>query len=84
MTVPSDYTPTVPDWLTSEQRIMLWAEAMDASEQLLLAGLRREIGPKGDLTAAYRRWYAEYYKEHERGLFRMLERLGRPEEKHDR
>ena len=57
---------------------------MDVSEQLLLAGLRSEVGPEGDLTAAYRRWYAEYRQEHERGLFRMLERLGRCEKNQER
>jgi hypothetical protein len=35
------------------------AAQMDASAQFLLAGLRREIGPDGDLKAAYRKWYKE-------------------------
>jgi hypothetical protein len=74
--IPPDLTPPVPGWLTSEQRIVLWMEAMNACEELLLAGLRREVGPNGDLIAAYRRWQAEHIKEHDRTLFRLMERLG--------
>ncbi|MCI0463415.1 MAG: hypothetical protein L0Z62_41285 [Gemmataceae bacterium] len=65
-----------------EQRLALWAEVFNASEELLLAGLRRQVGPEGDLLAAYRSWYAEYRAEHERGLRRMLERLARCEQNH--
>jgi hypothetical protein len=52
--------------------IALWRDAVDASELFLLAGLRRKIGPDGDLKAAYRRWYEQHMKEHDR----MLARLG--------
>jgi len=70
-----DLTPPVPADLTREQGIALWKEVMNASEQFLLAGLRREIGPEGDLREAYRKWYAAQMEEHDRMLFRMAERL---------
>lgn len=65
----------VPNHLITAQRIQLWAEALDASEALLLAGLRRQIGPDGDLRAAYREWYRQYLEEHDRTIARMLEKL---------
>lgn len=81
---PLDLAPPVPEWLTSEQRLMLWMEVMDACEALLVAGLRREVGPHGDWIAAYRRWQAEHHQEHEQALFRLLERLGRSSQPHGR
>src|SRR5258708_5814799 len=70
-----DLTPTVPDSLTLEQRIGLWADLLDACDQLVLAGLRRQIGPDGDLRAAYRAWYAEHMEEHDRMMSHMIERF---------
>ncbi len=67
--------------LDADQAIALWAEITDASEELLLAGLRRQIGPNGDLKAAYRRWYDQYLEEHDRAKTAMLGRLGRAEKK---
>ena len=78
---PPDLAPHVPEDLTPEQRITLWAEITDACEQLLLAGLRREVGPDGDVIAAYRHWNAERMEEHTHTLIRMLERLGECERK---
>jgi hypothetical protein len=33
---------------------------MEASHEMLLAGLRRKIGPDGDLQWAYREWYERH------------------------
>jgi hypothetical protein len=57
----------------------MWADLTDACEQFLLAGLRREIGPNGDLKAAYRKWYAEQMEEHDRMMLRMMERFDQAE-----
>ncbi len=76
---PFELTPTVPDDATPEQCIAMWVDLMNACEQFLLAGLRREIGPDGDLKAAYRRWYAEQMEEHDRVVLRMVERFNRCE-----
>jgi hypothetical protein len=72
-----DLAPPVPEGLTTEQHIAVWIDLMQACDQLLLAGLRREIGPDGDLQAAYRRWNAEQMEEHDRTVRRMAENLGR-------
>ena len=50
-----DLAPSVPEGLTPEQRIALWVDLMEACDQFLFAGLRREVGPDGDVYAAYRR-----------------------------
>jgi hypothetical protein len=67
--------PPFPDNLTPEQGVRLWA--MDASEPLVLAGLRRDIGPDGDLREAYRRWYAQQMEEHDRWMRELAENLFR-------
>lgn len=37
-----------------------WYQAMELSHEMLLMGLRNQIGPEGDLMAAYREWYQRY------------------------
>ena len=44
--------PPIPDSTSFQERLDLWVDLMNACEQFLLAGLRREIGPDGDLKAA--------------------------------
>jgi hypothetical protein len=72
-----ELAPTVRKSATPQQYISMWVDLMNACEQLLLAGLRREIGPQGDLKAAYQKWYAEQMEEHDRTMLRMLARLDR-------
>ena len=44
---------------------------------MLLAGLRREVGPDGDVVKAYRRWCEEQGEEHDRAVRRLAESLYR-------
>jgi hypothetical protein len=76
--------PPAPDDLTPEQRVALWVDLMDTAEELLLAGLRREVGPKGDVREAYRRWYAEQMEEHDRAMRRTAANLYRRGVRHGR
>jgi hypothetical protein len=55
----------------------MWLDLLDASEQFLLAGLRREIGPNGDLKAAYRKWYKEQMEEHDKMMYHMMEEFSK-------
>jgi hypothetical protein len=64
---------------TPEQCVRLWIDLMSTCEQFLLAGLRREIGPEGDLQPACRQWYAEQMEEHRRMISHMMENLARRE-----
>ena len=77
LTLPPELTPTVPPSATPEQCIAMWADLMNACDEFLLAGLRREIGPDGDLKAAYRKWYAEQMEEHDRMMLHMMEEFER-------
>ncbi len=78
----SDLAPTVPAGLTAEQRIALWADLLDACDQLLLAGMRRRLGPNGDLVAAYRAWYRTEMEEHDRMMLHMMEEFDRRSRRH--
>jgi hypothetical protein len=72
-----DLAPPMPENATPAMCIAMWRDVMDVSEQFLLAGLRREIGPEGDLKAAYRQWYEEHMREHDRMLYHMMEEFSR-------
>jgi hypothetical protein len=74
---PPGMEPEVPDWLTADQRVALWADLLDANEALLLAGFRHQIGPAGDLREAYRCWYAQQMEEHDRSMRQLAENLHR-------
>jgi hypothetical protein len=72
-----ELAPEVPDELTAEQRIALWVDLLDACDEFLLAGVRREVGPEGDVKEAYRRWYARQTEEHDLALVNMAENFRR-------
>jgi hypothetical protein len=74
---PLELTPSVPESATPQQCIAAWLDLVDACDQFVLAGLRREIGPDGDIKAAYRKWYAEQMDEHDRVVLRMMEEFER-------
>ena len=77
MTSSPGLAPSVPKSATPQQYIAAWVDLMDACEQFLLAGLRREIGPEGDIKAAYRKWYAEQMEEHDRMILHMMREFDR-------
>ena len=74
---PPELTPSVPPSATPQQCIAMWADLTAACDQFLLAGLRRELGPSGDVAAAYRKWYAEQTEEHDRVMLHMMEEFER-------
>jgi hypothetical protein len=76
-TIPADLGPQVPPDATPAECVEAWLDLMNACDELLMAGLRREVGPDGDVRAAYRRWYWQQMEEHDRAMYRMLERLDR-------
>ena len=73
----AELAPSIPPGTPASRCIELWAEWMDTFEEFLLAGLRRQIGPDGDLRAAYRQWYAEQMAEHDRTMSHLLEEFDR-------
>ena len=62
-----------PNWFKA------WYELQQKAEEELLAELRRQVGPDGDLKAAYRQWHEEQMREHTEGLIRMLRNLHKAE-----
>lgn len=74
---PPGLEPAMRDDLTPEQCVALWADVVDANEALVLAGLRRQIGPDGDLRQAYRCWYVQQMEEHDRWMRLAAQNLHR-------
>ena len=72
-----EHAPSVPADATADQRIAIWLDMLRTGHKLLLAGFRREVGPDGDVQAAYRKWYAQQMDEHDQAVARMLDRLKR-------
>jgi hypothetical protein len=72
-----DLGPPVSEKLTPAQGIALWVDLMETCDQFLFAGLRRDVGPDGDVYAAYRRWHAGQMEEHDRTMRHMVENLAR-------
>jgi hypothetical protein len=79
---PSANAPSGGTGTTSEQAIEIWIDMLNAGTKLLRAGLRREVGPSGDVDAAYRRWYAAQMQEHDRKVRRIVQRLQDAEGEH--
>jgi hypothetical protein len=75
--------PEAENW-TPELGLRLWVDLVDSCEQLLLLGLRREIGADGDLAAAYRRWQAVQREEHDRAMDQFVENMNRRLENYGR
>jgi hypothetical protein len=72
----SQSTEPIPEdlsHLSFEQRIAIWADLMDACDQLLQAGLQRKVGPGGDIKAAYREWHTAQMKEHDEMMLHLME-----------
>jgi hypothetical protein len=52
-------------------------DLLDASDQFLLAGLARRVGPGGDVPAAFREWYAHEMQDHDRMMLHLMEEFDR-------
>jgi hypothetical protein len=63
--------------LMFDQKIAIWADLMNTCETLLRARLRSEVGPEGDVDAAFAEWYERQMAEHDRDLERMARRFRR-------
>jgi hypothetical protein len=70
---PAGLEASMPEGLTPAERIALWADLVDASEELLKAGLRRKLLPGQTLEEAFREWLEREHEEHVRTLVRMRE-----------
>lgn len=69
-----DEAPALPADSTPQQRMAAWVDLMSMEERFLLTGLRRAIGPDGDLKAAYRQWYEQHMRERDEQRLRSMRR----------
>ncbi len=74
---PPELAPSTLEGSSKSRGIELWADWLDTCDEFLLAGLRRRVGPGGNVGAAYREWYAEPMKEHDRTMLHLLEEFER-------
>lgn len=72
---PPEQTPPLLANLTVEQLIRLGMDLVDTCDQFLLGGLRRQLGPNGDIRAAYAEWYRKQREEHDLGFVRIAEEV---------
>jgi uncharacterized protein YeaO (DUF488 family) len=79
---PPGQEPLLPPGLTKTQRIALWADLVDATEELVKAGLRHKLGPDGDVDKAFKEWYDREMQEHDRTVAHMLEELRQRSREH--
>jgi hypothetical protein len=74
---PPELAPPSLERLTPGQRIEAWLSLLRLGENLVLERLRQEVGPNGDVRAAYQAWYWERMAEHDRMIEGMLQRMSR-------
>lgn len=79
---PLELDHPLPKGLSHEQLVALWLDGIEASDELLLAGLKATLPPGSDLDTAYREWYEQYSRDHYEMLMRMAERFQQLQAKH--
>jgi hypothetical protein len=72
----------MPPGLSIPQRIALWADLVDATEELVRIGLRNKLGPTADVDKAFREWYEKECEEHDRVVIHMMQEIRRKQKKH--
>jgi hypothetical protein len=80
-TAPShvDLSPASTMHLSPAERVRVWLDLMELTDQLFLAGLRHRIGPDGDLKEAVRQWYIRDREERDADIAHFMKRLHRRE-----
>jgi len=73
--------PSIRD-MPPKDKVALWAQMVDEGDQLVLAGLRRRIGPNGDLAKAFHEWLDRRDADHDRAIEHMITELRRRERNH--
>ena len=63
---PPELSPPPQNVTSPTERLVAWCDLMNTCEHFLLAGLRRKIGPDGDIRLAYRNWYRRQCEEKDR------------------
>lgn len=75
-------SPPAPNQLTPGERVRVWQDLLETSEEFLLAGFRRTAKSEAEVLEMYRDWYAKRMLEHDQKLIQMLMRLERSRKSH--
>ena len=80
----SDLSPPSTIHLAPAERIRVWLDLMEFTDELFIAGLRHRIGPDGDLQVAVREWYRRDREERDADIAHFMSELrqrdkGRPD-----
>jgi len=70
-----------PRRMTPEQSLKVWADLMDASHELVMAGLKSNLLSGEDIKDAYRRWYRHQMKEHDEMMLNLMRRFDQGSQK---
>jgi hypothetical protein len=76
---PPELAPPSVMHLPMSKRIGMWIDLVNMGEAFLRAGLRRKIGPDGDINAAFRDWNSRQMEERESRQIQFLTNLSRCE-----
>jgi hypothetical protein len=79
---PPELAPPSIRHLPAIEKIAIWAQMVDEGDQMVMAGLRRRIGPNGDVHAAFLEWLDRQTAEHDRAIAQMITNLRRRERAH--
>ena len=77
-----ELAPQLRPGLTMEQRVAAWFEVMDWGDELLMAGLQRDLPEGLMLRDAVRQWYEQRTVEHDKQLDHMMRELSKRERNH--
>src|SRR5690242_17464368 len=58
-------SPPGPDRVTPGERVLLWQDLLNTSEEFLLAGFRRTAKSEAEVLEMYRNWYDKKMLEHD-------------------
>jgi hypothetical protein len=72
-----DLAPAPPAGVTREQRIAMWFDLVDATDEIQLAMLRARYHTEAEVLAAYRVAYANRVAEHDRTVRHMMTEFDR-------
>jgi hypothetical protein len=81
---PAELDHPLPEHLTIGERIAVYCDLLEASEQMLIAGLEATLPAGSDIREAVREVYERQSAEHVASLERIAERINRLEAEHGR
>jgi hypothetical protein len=79
---PPELGHALPTGLSQAECVAIYLDLLEASEQMLIAGLRATLPPGANLHAAVRQCHDRQSDDHYRSLVQMAERFNKIESSH--